>query len=125
MAFQEVNVSGGGEKFKFESKGDKIEGHYLGDDTINIAGKEVIRHTFKTAKATISTLGSYQLNEVMEKVTPGQLVRVTYTGDKALKAGKSMKTFKLEVDNTNTITVTGASNQTNSAAAAIAAMKAE
>jgi hypothetical protein len=121
MAFQEVNTDGGN-KFKFEEVGQVLEGHYLGDDTINIKGKEVLRHSFNINGEITSTLGSYQLNEILEKVSPGQLVRLTYKGKKSTGKGNTVKTFKLEVDTSNTIPVAKAVNSTE---AAIASMRGE
>lgn len=121
MAFQEVNTDGGN-KFKFENEGQVLEGYYLGDDTFNIKGKEVVRHTFQVKGEITSTLGSYQLDEILGKVTPGQMVRLTYKGKKQTGKGNTVKTFKLEVDASNTIQVGKSVNTTE---AAIAQMRGE
>jgi hypothetical protein len=108
MAFKEVVGQGGGEKFKFEKEGDTLEGHYMGSSLIEIQGKEVVKHTFKTATGILSPLGSADLNQKLEEVPVGALTRCTYLGKKALKGGKTVKTFKILVDEDNRIEVASA-----------------
>lgn len=125
MAFQEVNTDGG-TKFKFEKDkpGTALEGFYLGDDTINIKGKEVVRHTFQVGEENVSTLGAHQLDEILGKVTPGQYVRLTYKGLKPTAKGNTVKTFKLEIDPDKTIAVAQAARPpVNTTQNAIDAMK--
>jgi DNA repair protein RadD len=43
--------------------------------------------------------GTVTLDRLFERVTPGQLVRVTFTGEEMLPGAKWRKRFKLEVDN--------------------------
>lgn len=126
MAFQEI-PTGSGNQYKFANPGDALTGHYLGDDTITIKGKETIRHSFKVDGEVTTTLGSYSLNEILEKVTPGQLVRLTYTGKKTTGKGNTVKVFKAEVDATDTIPVGGVATKAPkpTTADAIAAMRSE
>jgi hypothetical protein len=99
MAMKEIADTGSGEKFKFENKGDTIEGFYLGSGSITINGKPVVKHSFQKADGTVvSPLGNYKLDELLSKVTVGAWTKVEYTGLQKLKAGKTLKGFRVASD---------------------------
>ena len=131
MAFKEMVDGGEFEKFKFEKEGDVLTGYYLGDDTINVNGKEILRHLFQRKDGVkVSTLSQYKLDELLAKATPGNLIEATYTGKKKTKNGGGMKNYKVRVDSDDTIPVVGRASRSappptvaSNTAAAIADLK--
>lgn len=102
MAFKTIDDERSSEKYKFEKPGQVLEGYYLGATIIDIKGKKVTKHTFKSADATVGTLGSIDLNTKLGKVAPGSMTRVTYKELKKLPGGNTLKVFKVEEDRDNT-----------------------
>ncbi len=99
MALKEITDTGGADKFKFENKGDKLAGYYIGRDTITINGKPVTKHTFqKDDGSMVAPLGNFKLDELLSKVTPGAWTEVEFTGVQKLKTGKTLKGFRVASD---------------------------
>lgn len=109
MAFKEKQIgSDGGEQFKFDKPGTTLTGYYVGSQNIIINKKPATRHDFQTkAGERISPLGSYNLDKGLAELELGTMVRVTYVEKKQTNNGNTVKVFKLEVDEDDTIEVTG------------------
>lgn len=89
----------------------QIEGFYLGkrevEDRKKKSGKSAIYY-FQTPKGNVGVWGKTDLDRKMQGVTPGVMVRATCTGTRETPNG-DMYTFKVEVDEDNTIEVVGLS----------------
>ena len=110
MAFKKIEVSSGGEKFKFEKEGTTLTGHYLGSEIIEINGDPATKHRFKVGNQIIAPLGSADLNRQLSNVPEGMMTRVTFLGKKSVRSEKLKKTFQMnsfsvEVDAENMIAV--------------------
>lgn len=103
MAMKTKIASERGEKFKFENKGDQLEGYYLGSEQREINGDPVTVHNIKTDKGLFSPFGSYDLNRKLADMQNGVRVRITFNGKKSLGKGKTVKEFTVEYDEDDTI----------------------
>lgn len=105
MAFKKKIDIGNGEQFKFEQKGQALEGYYVGsfDHVGDYAPTK--KHIFQTDKGLQTVFGQTHLTQLLEGISPGCLVRVTLTGTKKLKKGNPMKLYELEYDEDQTMDV--------------------
>jgi hypothetical protein len=86
-------------RFRFEKKGDALEGYYVGSETFNHNGDELTKHRFKNDDGEIvSTLGSYVLNQDLKSVESGVRVRITFDGKVKTKKGRTANAYTIEVD---------------------------
>lgn len=110
MAFKKLEPKGSdgfADKFKFDKVGVSLTGHYLGSEVIDISGKAVLKHTFKTTDGQlVAPLGSTDLNRQLEHVSPGSMLRVTLAEEKKIKGRPvAMKVFSVEIDESASIEV--------------------
>lgn len=103
MAFKRKADVGQGEVFKFEKIGQQITGFYLG--SFDHAGNygPTKKHVFKTPKGVKVVFGQGHLTQLLEGEAPGQLMQITYAGDKKLKKGNPMKEYTLDIDADQTL----------------------
>jgi hypothetical protein len=100
----ETVVEESGSPISFENVGDQFIGEYLGRTVIEPEGwKEedyFPQFKFKDTEGNVRTInGGYKLNESLELIAIGSLVRITRTPDVELNdPGKNaMKDYKIEV----------------------------
>lgn len=109
MAFEPVFDASQAKVFKFENKGDKMEGYYMGsfDHTGDYGPTK--KHVFQTERGAEVIFGQRHLMQQLPAIVPGTMVRITWTDELAPKAkGRAaMKLFKFEQDRKNTIEVKG------------------
>lgn len=98
MAFKRKTDTGSGDQFKFEKVGQSLTGFYLGsfDHEGNYGPSK--KHVFKTPKGVKVVFGQTHLIQLLEGEKPGQLMKITYAGDKKLKKGNPMKEYTLDID---------------------------
>jgi hypothetical protein len=89
------------------------EGYYLGSRKVENKRGESVLHFLQTAKGNLGVWGTTDLNRKLGQVASGTMVRVTSTGTKATPNGE-MYTYKVELDNDNTIDVSGLSENESS-----------
>lgn len=121
MAFKKLeskSSDGFADKFKFDKVGASLTGNYLGSEVIDINGKAVLKHTFKTADGKlVAPLGSTDLNRQLEQVSPGAMLRVTFSEEKKIKGRPvAMKIYSVEIDETASISVEAPSTKVRAAA---------
>lgn len=123
MAFKEV-VSleaettiaiGGVDKKTKKTNPTGAEGYYLGKRVVkgNKYGDSTI-HFLQTAKGNLGVWGKTNLNNKLGSVEPGTMIRITYAGLKSTNNG-DMHSYKVELDETNTIDVSGLSGKATEA----------
>lgn len=98
MALKKITPTDNAEGFKFEKKGDKIDGYYIKTTEVTIDGRPVKKHIFKTAKGLVSVLGQFQLGQQLAEVPTGSRVVAVLLGIQKLKAGKTMKLYDVSFD---------------------------
>lgn len=98
MAFRRKQDTGSGEQFKFEKVGQKLTGYYLGSFDHDGEYGPTKKHVFKTAKGLKVVFGQTHLTQLLDGEKPGQLMQVTYSGDKKMKKGNPMKEYTLDID---------------------------
>lgn len=85
----------------------QVEGYYLGSRKVESkkskSGFAAI-HFFQTPKGNLGVWGKTDMDRKLEGVTPGSMVRVTWTGMQATPNGEMYK-YKVEADKDNTIEV--------------------
>lgn len=84
----------------------QAEGYYLGSRTVEGKRGPSTLHFLQTVKGNLGVWGTTDLNRKLSSTKPGAMVRVTSTGTKATPKG-DMFTYRVEVDNDNTIDVSG------------------
>lgn len=112
MAFKEVQsldadvVIALGKKDKKTGKAypKTAEGYYLGSRTVQNKRGESTLHFLQTDAGNLGIWGTTDLNRKLGQVEVGTMIRVTSTGTKATPNG-DMYTYRVEIDNDNTITV--------------------
>jgi hypothetical protein len=118
MGFEEVNSLdvdktvkiGGVDKKTGKKNPSSIEGYYLGAREIAdkySSDKMGKLHAFQTAEGNVGVFGKTDLNRKLAVVIPGTMVRVTAAGSVPTNKGNDMLKFKVEVDKTNMIEVSG------------------
>lgn len=121
MAFQTVNsleadttISLGGTNRKTNKPNPtSIEGYYLGNRTVEDKKKKSgvsFIYIFQTSKGNVGVWGKTDMDRKMSQTPPGVMTRVTSTGTRATPNGE-MYTYKVEVDNDNSIEVAASQNQ--------------
>lgn len=123
MAFKEVQsldaeitiALGGVDKKTKKANPKQIEGYYLGFRQVDGGkySKLANIYFFQTPKGNVGVWGKTDLNRKMTTATPGCMLRVTHAGMKATPNG-DMHTYKVEIDEENTIDVSALQNQTAS-----------
>lgn len=86
--------------FRFERKGDVLEGVMCGRERITVQGKPVMRYTFWIGeKEFVTVLGTADIITKLRKDDVGHLVRIEYYGDDAsvTKNGNAMRVFNVDV----------------------------
>ena len=116
MAFERIFDASNATPFKFEGVGSTLEGYFMGsfDHTGDYGPTK--KHIFQTKTGATVVFGQRNLLQQLPTVTPGVIVRITYTGDLAgkIKGRAPMKLFTIEHDKSNTIAVAGVDfNQTD------------
>ena len=88
--------------------GDMVQGEYVGSDerpALNGSGTQTL-YTLRTANGIVSFFGTTVLNSIMSaRVRTGEIVRVTYVGDKPNTDPKRspIKLFKVQTRKANTV----------------------
>lgn len=90
----------------------QAEGYFLGSRTVENKRGESKLHFLKTPEGNLGIWGTTDLNRKLSQVTPGVMVRITSTGTKPTPNG-DMYTYKVEVDEANTIVVSAAADDVN------------
>jgi hypothetical protein len=121
MAFKRISKNGfEGDRFQFDEPGTELLGYFLGTTTIPINGKDVNRHSFKTASGVVSTLGSANLDDGLADAVQGVMTRVVFEEMTRTKKGNKFKRFTVEQDADDVL----AEGAASAAASEIAAPKA-
>ncbi len=109
MAFETLFDASNATAFKFENKGDVLEGYYMGSFDFEGDYGPTKKHVFDTDKGAVLVFGQRNLIQTLPTVKPGTKVRITYTDDLAPKAKgrQPMKLFKFEQDRKDTREVNG------------------
>jgi hypothetical protein len=89
----------------------QAEGYYLGSRSVENKRGESKIHFLQTPKGNLGLWGTTDLNRKMANAPIGSMVRITSTGTKATPNGE-MYTYKVEVDDTNTIEVAAPAEET-------------
>lgn len=101
----EVTIALGKTDRKTGKPGPKqVEGYYLGSRKVATKKGESKLHFLQTSAGNLGVWGTADLNRKLGAVVPGTMVRATSTGTKPTPRG-DMYTYKVEVDETNTIEV--------------------
>lgn len=102
MALKKAVSSDSGDvaRFKFEKKGDRINGYYIRTEVIQIEGKDVKKHIFSTSDGLVSVLGQANLEkQLLENNCKNVYVEAVFTGQvQKLKGGRTMKLYDLSFD---------------------------
>lgn len=102
---------GGRDKKSGKPNPKSVEGYFLGTRTIGPnkfnKSKTDYMHIFQTSTGNVGVWGKTNMDQKMANVTPGVMARVTFTGERDVGKGNPMQVFKVEVDATNTIEVSG------------------
>lgn len=109
MAFETLFDASNATVFKFEAKGDVLEGYYMGSFDHEGDYGPTKKHIFDTKNGAICVFGQRNLIQTLPTVKPGTMVRITYTDELAPKAKgrQPMKLFKFEQDRKNVREVAG------------------
>lgn len=109
MAFETLFDASNATVFKFETKGDVLEGYYMGSFDHEGDYGPTKKHIFDTKSGAICIFGQRHLIQTLPSVKPGTMVRITYNDDLAPKAKgrQPMKLFKFEQDRKNVRDVSG------------------
>lgn len=101
MAYKKVSKNGfDGDKYKFETAGQTLEGYFLDMTEITIKGKPATRAVFKTPTGNISVLASSNLVEGLSgaEVVLGAMTKVTFEGEYKTNKGNNFKKYTVEQD---------------------------
>lgn len=109
MAFETLFDASNATVYKFENKGDKLEGYYMGSFDHEGDYGPTKKHIFDTESGAVVVFGQRHLMQTLPTVKAGTMVRITYNDDLAPKAKgrQPMKLFKFEQDRKNTKEVIG------------------
>lgn len=110
----DTTVSLGGSNRKTGKKNPtQVEGYYLGrkkvEDTKKKSGFSYI-HVLQTPNGNLGVWGKTNLDQKLENVAFGTMIRATHVGMQPTKNGE-MYTYKVEVDKDNTIEVSTPSSE--------------
>lgn len=82
--------------FKFEEKGDVIQGVLCSRGTIEISGADVMTYTVeKPDHSRVKFLGGVSLDLQMADVPEGKEIKLIYQGKETTKASRTVKIFEL------------------------------
>lgn len=109
---------GGMNKKENKKNPTSIEGYYLGfkevESPMSKTGKAKL-HIFQTPSGNTGVWGKTKLDSALMQVTPGAMVRATYTGQgKPSKGRQGAYLFTVEVDDENTIEVSSGNSSSYS-----------
>jgi len=90
----------------------QAEGYYLGFRKVENRLGDSKLYFLQTSKGNLGVWGGTDLDKKLGQVIPGVMIRITSTGKKPTPAG-DMYTYKVEVDNANTIEVSAPTEYTN------------
>jgi len=95
MSYKEIETA-----FKrFENPGDALEGHYSGCESVVVNDSEALRHSLLDADGVKqSFLGTNQLDQLLKGVLIGTQIKIEYVGSRKMKAGRTLKDFKVFED---------------------------
>lgn len=103
-------VEESGLKLSFDNKGEQFVGRYIGTETITNPnnGETFDQQQFRDPEGTLYAInGGYKLQQAVEKLAAGDIVRITYMGDIDMGPGKNpMKDFRVDVKRGNAGTAT-------------------
>ena len=108
----DVTISlGGRDKKTGKANPNQVEGYYLGRRVVapnkySKPGKTDYLYFFQTPKGNLGVWGKTDLDRKMGNVTPGTMVRASHAGMRPTPNG-DMHTFTVEIDEENTIDVSG------------------
>lgn len=92
----------------------KLEGYYLGTKQVvspkSRTGFSAV-HVFQTPKGETGVWGKTDLDSKMKAATLGAMTRITQSGKQAIPGKNDMYKFTVEVDEDNTIEVSGAQTE--------------
>lgn len=86
--------------FKFQEKGDEIQGEYRGEHETEFEGRKVKIYDINTAdKGIVGVFGCTILDRLMhdKRIVVGKKVRIVYEGDQPLGRGRRLRLFKVYV----------------------------
>lgn len=98
---------GGVDKKSGRKNPTSLEGYYIGTRQVASPKSKTgfsALHIFQTQKGNVGVWGKTNLDQKMTAVTPGQMIRVTFTGMQETKNNPMYK-YRVEVDAENTIDV--------------------
>ena len=108
MAFEPVFDASSATAFKFENKGDVLEGYYMGSFDYEGDYGPTKRHMFNTKQGAVVVFGQRNLMQTLPSIKAGTMVRITYNEDKITAKGRApMKVFGFEQDRKDTVLVSG------------------
>lgn len=109
MAFETLFDASNGTIYKFENKGDQLEGYFMGSFDYQGDYGPTKRHVFSTPEGAVIVFGQKHLMQLLPQIKVGTMVRLTYIDDLApkKKGQHPMKLFKPEQDRKNVIEVNG------------------
>lgn len=109
MAFEKLFDASNASPFKFEKKGDVLEGFYMGSFDYTGDYGPTKKHIFQTSEGAVVIFGQRNLMQQLPSATVGATLRITYTGDKVSdkKGRQPMKLFQIEQDRKNKVEVVG------------------
>jgi hypothetical protein len=82
----------------------QVEGYYLGKKNVEGARGPAALHIFQTETGNLGVWGKTDMNQKLENVVPGSMVRVSFSRMQSTPNGDMYK-YKVEVDDTNCILV--------------------
>jgi len=85
------------EFYEFKEAGQELIGILSDKSVVNIRGTEVNRWTFNTKDGMVSFLGGVALDPMLERIEPGTLVKLVFTGVQPTAKGTQVKTFRVFV----------------------------
>lgn len=89
------------------------EGYYLGNRKVESKRGESNLHFLQTEDGNLGVWGTTDLDRKLAQVDAGSMIRITSTGTKPTPNGE-MYTYRVEVDATNTINVSGLASESYS-----------
>lgn len=91
----------------------KLEGYFLGTKVVESKmsrdGTAKI-HIVQTASGNVGVWGKTDMDRKMAGVTPGVMIRISFTGKQKIPGKNDMYKYKVELDTDNTIEVSGEEN---------------
>ncbi len=85
------------ELFKFGAEGATIEGIYTGSTGVTTKYGDGIKHTIWQGDKAMVFFGTTILNDMLEQVAIGKVIRIKYLQEQDTGTGRKVKTFQLWV----------------------------